>query len=139
MWLYSRTALQPCSAAPFLGSSDSLTRPLSGIMHGMRERDVRVGQLAAHLSGCFDLNQNFCRSAIVSQAKPTRKAAPAAYPSGPKALAGTSVCKPLAAVRSRRRTRKALGTLPKVQRGLQSVYMPAVGTGEKHGCLPGLL
>ena len=38
----------------------------------------KVKHSGAHLSGCLDLNQNFCRSATVSQAKPSRNAAPAA-------------------------------------------------------------
>ena len=46
----------------------------------------------AHLSGCCDLNWNFCRSARVSQAKPTKKPAAAAQPNGPRGAAGVKVC-----------------------------------------------
>lgn len=82
-----------CSIAPVPLSPATVTASQNLRLASCAMWTCRVEKLGAHLSGCLDLNQNFCKSATVSQAKPTKNAAPAAYPSGPKALAGASVCK----------------------------------------------
>jgi hypothetical protein len=129
-----------CSIAPVPLSPATVTASRKLCLASCTVWRCRAEELEAHLSGCLDLNQNFCRSATVSHAKPTKNAAPAAYPSGPKALAGASVCTLPVAVSSGWQKTRSTWTLRECRTDTgHNVYIVEVVRGEKHWCLPVLL